>query len=509
MRPVLVRSLAALLAPVTLFAAEPAADDASADGNGTSAESASVDLPPMAPITPQPPEPQQLVPSLPSQQALVDTVVPAYGTYHYRPYHKDSRVETLYHEIRHFVADLETRILSGQVHRPRRQYEITVNQDGLPEAAADPREPLPEEQQLLELFERLVVLKEQIPYPNHYEAWHFENSWRDIENAAAMLRLGLSDNAYMRLEELHQNWLTFYRQSMIKARADHAQALVDDEGLSPGAALAQAEQEIVDIEYPPMRLDGEYPEVVIPEIARKEPTPEPEPEPEPERPTEEPDDAPEAPAADDDAAPDEPEAPSEPKVRTPFDEPDSEPPAQPTPEAPAAEDADAAASIAEALHRRGEAMYTEAVEAGNNDRRDQLYNEAQLVLQAAVDEYSRLVEADPDNAQLGAALRDANRLRYGSIKQARTDAESNREAVDRAEQVIEEVRQEHAELDEAIDLPEVDVDDPAEEPAPSEAPAEEPAAKAEGEQEAPAAEDSDEAADDEDDALDDLDLPDL
>ena len=188
---------------------------------------------------------------------LIDTVIPAYGVHHTRPYRPSSDVEHLYHDIQRFAADLDARVMSNQLARPT----AGVDDEGNPI-----REPIAEEQRLGELLQQLAEERLRVPFPNHYEQWHIENAQRDLERSASLLRLGLGDDTYLRLEHMHAAWRQYHRLLLKQAQHERAQELVDTQGLRPLNALQQAEAEITSIPAPQMSLDGTYEEVIIVEV---------------------------------------------------------------------------------------------------------------------------------------------------------------------------------------------------------------------------------------------------
>lgn len=232
------------------------------------------EMPPGEVTPPNPPEIRVEVPVT----YLVDKVIPAYGTHHYRPYRKDSDAEALYNEIRTFTADVEARIATGELHRLPLKLGRPVDPQGQPIAEAPmvplERELLPEEEKLLSLLERLAVLDIEIPYPNHYEQWHFDNSWRDLERAAQGLRVTLDAEIYEHLELAHHSYKIYYQAKLRQAQHAYANRLLAaDEQLSPSAAQQRAYQEVRTLDpYPAMNFTGDYAPVEIPPVGRGEAT---------------------------------------------------------------------------------------------------------------------------------------------------------------------------------------------------------------------------------------------
>ena len=378
---------------------------------------AAAELPPMELPTSQPPAAVQS-----HDVRLVNSTVPAFGAINRRAALRDSRIETLAHKIQTYTAALDGRVMTGQVHRTAANYSMEEDEKGYPIAVPNEREPLPEELEIVALLSELAILQEQIPFANAYEEWHFDQSWASLQRSAELIRLGLSEDAYLNLERLHAAWTTYYHQSLAKAQAEYALELVD-RGVNPSSALAEAKSNIQDIEYPKMALDGQYPTVVIPLVLPKAKEPKPvEP-----KPPAQPEPAPQ------------PELPATPK-QPPIEQPElpAQPPVTPTPDQPAAPVVPVAGTLAQAdaLFAAGSQLYQQAVNSEDFDQRDQLYNTAELVLDKAKDIYGAAVTDDPENGELGEKLRQASQLRYGAIKQARSDAQSNRQAQKDATAII-------------------------------------------------------------------------
>ena len=74
---------------------------------------------------------------------------------------------------------------------------------------------------------------------------------------------------------------------------------------------------------------------------------------------------------------------------------------------------------ADRLLAEAKELYSQAIAAGNTTRRDDLYGEAFARFTAALQIYSPLVEASPDDTALAEKLRETMQLRYGAMKQRR------------------------------------------------------------------------------------------
>ena len=355
---------------------------------------AAADLPPM-----QLEEPVRQPAAKTLSTDLVDRVIPAYGTYHYQPYRKDSRLESLYNRIRLFTSVIDARVMSGELVRPPTKWVKPTDEQGRSYVDADlvpaERAPLPEELELLGLMEELAIFKASLPFPNHYEEWHLDNSWRDLNRSADLLRLGLNEDGYLNLEAQYHAWYAHYQQLLRLARAEYAIQLMETEGLSSSQAMSRATQDIQQVPYPKMRADASYPEITIPEIAK--PTgrvAEPEPEPLPEMVAEEP-------PADIVAASNVP----------------------PSPE------------LASALLERGSELFNSGVAATDGDQRDSFFNQAAIVLGEAIQVYQAV-----DDASLSSELEEARSKRTGAVRSARTAAAENPAAVSAANTEIAAIR---------------------------------------------------------------------
>lgn len=74
---------------------------------------------------------------------------------------------------------------------------------------------------------------------------------------------------------------------------------------------------------------------------------------------------------------------------------------------------------ADAAYASGKEVASRAVDAGNTPKRDELYEKAYQDLTQAMQIYSALVEAEPDDEALSGKLRDCMQLRYGTVKMRR------------------------------------------------------------------------------------------
>ena len=77
------------------------------------------------------------------------------------------------------------------------------------------------------------------------------------------------------------------------------------------------------------------------------------------------------------------------------------------------------ASAADGFFTKGKLLYSQAIDAGNTSKRDDLYAQAFSELTQAMQIYSSLLEKDENNAALQERLRETMQLRYGAMKQRR------------------------------------------------------------------------------------------
>jgi hypothetical protein len=80
---------------------------------------------------------------------------------------------------------------------------------------------------------------------------------------------------------------------------------------------------------------------------------------------------------------------------------------------------DGSEASADAIFAKGKDIYAQAIAKGNTPERDQMYEQAFVVLSKAMQVYSALCETRPDDEKLGEKLRECMQLRYGSVKQRR------------------------------------------------------------------------------------------
>jgi hypothetical protein len=74
---------------------------------------------------------------------------------------------------------------------------------------------------------------------------------------------------------------------------------------------------------------------------------------------------------------------------------------------------------ARAAYGRGKALCEQAAGQGPSDERDALYQRAFLELSGALQVFTRLAEAKPDDAKLGEELHECSQLRYAAMKSKR------------------------------------------------------------------------------------------
>lgn len=317
-----------------------------------------------------------------TRNQLVDRVIPAYGMTLQRGPVIDLSAAGLARRAVGFAAEVEARVMAGELHRVGPSFSIPRDSKGVATPGAQPqvipRKPLPEEVELLELFDATVTLRERLSPPGLSlpipEQQDLDEAMSSLSRAAELLRQGLGDDTYTDLDARAVAWQQRYHLARAQVRDAKIAEL-----MSTGQSRAKAEQAVdaMTLDVPTPSLEGipeELRAVVVEEAPAKAetpapeaqpaaaPTPEPKPEPsdlppleaEPEPSDLPPLDAPEpAPAAEPEAMPEpapepaEPEAMPEPKPEPapapaepePAVEPEPEPmPAQPAPEPePAAE----------------------------------------------------------------------------------------------------------------------------------------------------------------------------
>lgn len=381
-------------------------------------------LPPMAPTA------AARQPAIESRVHLIDQSIPAYTAAYEQVWRSSSRAETLYNQVRAFTADIEVRVMAGSLYRAATVYEPQLDDKGVPIYEVNPvpkrREALPEETALLEWLEKWAALNEEVRYPNHREDWHIDESWNNLVAAQEALRLGLSDEAYTHLEDLHVGWHDHYSSLLRKAQAEYALELLKDPEskiTEPSSAIQAARTTIVAVPFPKMLPDpASYPPVEVPVVMSTY---------EAERRL----------AAAQAKADKEAKAAAREAEKLAKAEQEAAAKAAKTEQGtamPAAPQLAPSRALADALATRGMEMYNAAIAEGNNDTRDQHLNEATLVLDAAVKTYTTLVDQGDDTAS--EALIQANQIKYGSIKSARTSAEQNSAARATANAVIAEVQ---------------------------------------------------------------------
>jgi hypothetical protein len=80
---------------------------------------------------------------------------------------------------------------------------------------------------------------------------------------------------------------------------------------------------------------------------------------------------------------------------------------------------DGSEATGDLIFARGKEVYAEAIAKGNTPERDQMYEQAFVILSKAMQVYSALCETRPDDEALAEKLRQCMQLRYGSVKQRR------------------------------------------------------------------------------------------
>ncbi len=145
---------------------------------------------------------------------LVDRVIPAYGMYLQRGVGIDAAAAALAQESLRFAADVEAKVMAGELRRGAATFGIATDARGLPIRGAQPqitaRAPLSEERTLLALFDATVKMRERLtpsgisaPIAEHQ---HIDASLSALTRAAELLRFGLGDDIYTDLDARSVAW---------------------------------------------------------------------------------------------------------------------------------------------------------------------------------------------------------------------------------------------------------------------------------------------------------------
>lgn len=289
---------------------------------------------------------------------LVDRVIPAYGMTLKRGPVIDLSAAGLARRAVGFAAEVEARVMAGELHRVGPSFSIPLDSKGVAVANAQPqvipRKALPEEVELLKLFDATVTLRERLSPPGLSlpipEQQDLDEAMSSLARAAELLRQGLGDDTYTDLDARAVAWQQRYHLARAQVRDAKIAEL-----MSAGQSRAKAEQAVdaMTLDIPTPSLEGipeELRAAVVEEAPAKAetpapkpaaaPTPAPKPEPsdlppleaEPEPSDLPPLEAPEpAPAAEPEAMPEPAPEPAEPEA---LPEPEPEPapaPAEPEP----------------------------------------------------------------------------------------------------------------------------------------------------------------------------------
>lgn len=285
---------------------------------------------------------------------LIDRVIPAYGMYLQRGVGIDAAAAALARESLRFAADVEAKVMAGELRRGAATFGVATDDKGLPLRGAQPeitpREPLPEERTLLALFDATVKMRERLtpsgisaPIAEHQ---HIDASLSALTRAAELLRFGLGDDTYTDLDARAVAWKQRIYAARLQVReARIAEVMAGDKRMNrkraeqavdaqpliiPDIDLLDIPQDVRDAVQVTITADGaestEPTAPMPPEPAPASPEPEAEPEPAAE---------PASPSVDDLPALD---APVEPEPVDAMPAPMEEPqPAEPEPAAPAME----------------------------------------------------------------------------------------------------------------------------------------------------------------------------
>ena len=173
--------------------------------------------------------------------SLINQTIPTYGVVNQVPHYTDSRANTLYLEIHHVLAEVESHVMSGKstVVKPVDPKKNKKAQEIVPtEVIGDAR--------LGGLLSRLVELDARITYRTYVEQWQIDNSFSDLARAAEMQLL----SGYVSAETAAS-----VQQARAKAAAD-----------AKAEAAAKAKSEVkVKTEAPKVEPKAK-PEVEVPKV---------------------------------------------------------------------------------------------------------------------------------------------------------------------------------------------------------------------------------------------------
>jgi len=183
---------------------------------------------------------------------LVDRVIPAYGMNLPRGVMLDLNAAQLAITARAFAADVEAKVLSGELRRGAATFAVATDSNGLPVRGAEPqitaRIPLPEEIQLLALFDATVKTQARLspsgisaPIAEHQQ---LDEALAALSRAAEMLRLGLGDDLYIDLDARAVAWKQRIYAARIQVRETRiAELMSSNKKLSRRAAEEKVDAE--------------------------------------------------------------------------------------------------------------------------------------------------------------------------------------------------------------------------------------------------------------------------
>ena len=160
LRPLLPLAALLLVPALALIAAEPAAKPAPA----------AAEAPKIKPVSAGPV-------AVASTAYLIDKAIPAYGAPNQVPHYTDSRAKVIYLEIHQYLADIESRVMAGEV------TTHAVDKKGQPVQLAN------DDARIKDLLGQLTALDQTVAHRNYLEQWHLDNSFSDLGCAAELLRL--------------------------------------------------------------------------------------------------------------------------------------------------------------------------------------------------------------------------------------------------------------------------------------------------------------------------------
>lgn len=198
------------------------------------------------------PTPAKAPPITGPDNQLVDRVIPAYGMYLPRGVDIDVAAAQLAQQAMRFAADVEAKVMAGELRRGAATYGIATDAKGLPVRGAQPeitaRAPLPEERTLLALFDATVKMRERLtpsgisaPIAEHQ---HIDAALSALTRAAELLRFGLGDDTYTDLDARSVAWKQRIYAARLQVRETRiAELMSADKRLNRSRAEAEVDSQ--------------------------------------------------------------------------------------------------------------------------------------------------------------------------------------------------------------------------------------------------------------------------